>query len=207
MVVVAFLVSCNNSQNNQATTETSEQEVVVENVILVINDFDASAVDYVGKEVQIAGLVNHTCKHGGKRMFLIDPETEITVKIEASEQVSSFDAELEGSEVLVNGIITELIIDEAYLTQWEQEIKEELENPTEPEEEHAEGEEGHEEGEGEHHHASSGLGEKADQGEHKDPFETINNYRNEIKESGTDHLAFYSIECISFEIIPPESAE
>ncbi|MEZ5197802.1 MAG: hypothetical protein R2764_15870 [Bacteroidales bacterium] len=138
-------------------------------------------------------------------MFLIDPETEITVKIEASEQVPSFDAELEGSEVLVTGIVSELIIDEAYLLQWEQEIKEELENPTEPEADHAEGEQGHEEGE--HEHASSGLGEKADQGEHKDPFETINNYRNEIKESGTDHLAFYSIVCISFEIIPPTAAE
>lgn len=203
--IVALLISCNNPQNNATSTETTDQEVVEENVLITINDFDSQAINYVGKEVQIAGLVNHTCKHGGKRMFLIDPETEITVKIEAGEKVTSFDAELEGSKVLVTGIINELIIDEAYLTQWEQEIKDELENPTEPEDEHAEEEEGHEEGE--HEHASSGLGEKADQGEHINPFESIENYRNEIKESGTDHLAFYSIECLSFEVIPPQSAE
>ncbi|MEZ5197801.1 MAG: hypothetical protein R2764_15865 [Bacteroidales bacterium] len=64
-IIVAIIVSCNNSQNNQPA-ETSDQEVVEESVILTINDFDASAVDYVGKEVQIAGLVNHACKHGGK---------------------------------------------------------------------------------------------------------------------------------------------
>lgn len=203
VAIVALLISCNNTQNTQTAEDAQEQEVAAKNVLLTINDFDTKAVDYVGKEVQIAGLVNHTCKHGGKRMFLIDPETEVTVKIEASDQVSSFDAELEGSEVLVNGIINELIIDEAYLAQWEQEIKEELENPTENEDEHADGEEGEEE----HHHASSGLAEKADQGEHIDPFKSINNYRKEIEESGKDHLAFYSIECISYEIIPPNSAE
>ena len=210
-VFAVFFASCNNTQNPSNDTESTEQDINTELVTLAIVDFDEQAANYVGKEVQLSGLVNHTCKHGGKRMFIIDEETEQTVKIEAGENITSFDAELEGSEVIVTGIINELIIDEAYLLEWEAEIEEEINNPTEEVEEieHAEGEEEaeHAEGEGEHEHAGGGLGEKADMGEHISGLEKIENYRNQIKESGKDHLSFYSIECISFEIIPIETEE
>ncbi|MCD4732062.1 MAG: hypothetical protein K8R74_15755 [Bacteroidales bacterium] len=210
-VFAVFFAACNNTQNPSTDTETAEQEIKTELVSLTIAGFDDQAGDFVGKEVQISGLVNHACKHGGKRMFIIDPETEQTVKIEAGENITSFDAELEGSDVLVTGIVNELIIDEAYLLEWEAEIEEEMNNPTEEVEEiePAEGEEEaeHAEGEGEHEHAGGGLGEKADMGEHISGLEKIENYRNQIKESGKDHLSFYSIECISFEIIPIETEE
>ena len=209
-VITAFIAACNNTQSPSTETEGSEQEMTAEMVTLAIVDFDNEAGNYVGKEVQISGLVNHTCKHGGKRMFLIDTETEQTVKIEAGENIASFDAELEGSEVIVTGIINELIIDEAYLLEWEAEIEEEMsEATTEEIEEYAEeAEEGeYAEGEGEHEHASGGLGEKADMGEHISGLEKIENYRQQIKESGKDHLSFYSIECISFEVIPPATEE
>lgn len=214
--LAAFIISCNNTQAPSTDTESTEQEISSEIVSLAIVGFDDQAGNYVGKEVQISGLVNHTCKHGGKRMFLIDPETEQTVKIEAGENIASFDAELEGSDVIVNGIINELVIDEAYLLEWEAEIAEEMNNPTEEveeevitegeEHEHAEGEE-HEHADGEHEHAGGGLGEKADMGEHISGLEKIENFRAQIKESGTDHLSFYSIECISFEVIPGETEE
>ncbi len=183
-VLVAFIVSCNNTQNK--TAETTDQETVEEIAMLVIADFDNVAEKYVGKEVQIKGLVNHTCKHGGKRMFIIDEETEQTVKIEAGENISSFDAELEGSVVEVNGIVNELIIDEAYLLEWEEELNAEMAaHEEEGEEKGEEGEEGHEHAEGEeneHEHASGGLGEKADMGEHVSGFEKIADYRKEIAE-------------------------
>lgn len=212
-VIAALFVSCNNTQNTSADAESTDQEVNAELVTLAIVDFDNQAGNYVGKEVQISGLVNHTCKHGGKRMFIIDEETEQTVKIETGENIASFDAELEGSIVSVTGIINELIIDEAYLIEWEAEIEEEMLNATEEEEveveeehQHAEGEEEHEhqpaEGEEEHEHAGGGMGEAADMGEHISGLEKIENFRKEIKESGEDHLSFYSIECISFEVIP-----
>ncbi len=206
-VIAALFVSCNNTQNTSADKENTDQEVNAELVTLAIVDFDNQAGNYVGKEVQISGLVNHTCKHGGKRMFIIDEETEQTVKIEAGENIPSFDAELEGSIVSVTGIINELIIDEAYLIEWEAEIKEEMLNAPEEEAELAEGEEEgeHAEGEhaeGEHEHAGGGMGEAADMGEHISGLEKIENFRKEIKESGKDHLSFYSIECISFEVIP-----
>lgn len=207
-VIATLIVSCNNTQNPSADSDSMEQDINAELVTLAIVDFDNQAGNYVGKEVQLSGLVNHTCKHGGKRMFLIDPETEQTVKIEAGEDITSFDAELEGSEVIVTGIINELIIDEAYLLEWEEEIEEEMLQATEEQEaEIAEGEEEGEQVEGEYEHAGGGLGEKADMGEHISGLEKIENYRQQIKESGTDHLSFYSIECISYEVISSDMGE
>jgi len=211
-VLVAFLVSCNNTQNK--TTEATDEETVEEIAMLSISEFDKSAETYVGKEVQIKGLVNHACKHGGKRMFIIDEETEQTVKIEAGENVSSFDVELEGSVVEVKGIVNELIIDEAYLLEWEDELNAEMAAPEEEAE--GEAEEGHEHAVGEvdehaegeeHEHAGGGLGEKADMGEHVSGFEKIANFRQEIADSDKDYLAFFSIECISYEVIPETEEE
>jgi hypothetical protein len=207
--ITTLMISCNNMQNSSNDTTNGDQEMEAELVTLAIVDFDSQAGNYVGKEVQISGLVNHTCKHGGKRMFLIDTDTEQTVKIEAGENIASFDAEVEGSEVIVNGIINELIIDEAYLLEWEAEIAEEMNKAAAGEEEEemveVEQESDHAEGEGEH--ASGGLGEKADMGEHVSGIEKIENYRKQIAESDKDYLAFYSIECISYEVIPMEEDE
>jgi len=199
-VLAVFIVSCNNTQNPTSESSTDDQITDAELTMLSIADFDKKAGEYVGKEIQIAGLVNHTCKHGGKKMFLIDEATEQTVKIEAGENISSFDAELEGSVVLVNGIVTELIVDETYLAEWEKELLEEMENAEEEGEDtpsHGEGEEGHE-------HVSSEHGEKAETGDHMGGFEKIENLRKQITESGKDHISFYSVECISYKVEPEE---
>jgi hypothetical protein len=211
-VLAVFIISCNNTQNPTSETNTDDQITNAEIAMLTIVDFDNQAGEYVGKEIQIAGLVNHTCKHGGKKMFLIDETTEQTVKIEAGENISSFDAELEGSVVLVNGIVTELIVDETYLAEWEKELQEEMENTEEEGEHthgdgegmhtHGEGEETHSHGEGEegHEHVSSEYGEKAETGDHMGGFEKIEKLRKQIAESGKDHLSFYSVECISYTV-------
>jgi hypothetical protein len=67
--------------------------------------FQEYAAQNVGKEVEISGMVVHVCKHGGKKMFIVGDDPEKRVKITASEKVSVFEPELEGSVVLVQGVI------------------------------------------------------------------------------------------------------
>jgi len=114
-------------------------------------------------------------------MFIYGDNPEESVEIKAGENIASFNVELEGSDVTVQGLLAELVIDEAYLNEWESEVR--LES----------GEE-HEIHDGKHstQNADSIKMEK---------FEKINNYRKQIAESGKDHLSFYSIECKSFEVM------
>jgi len=193
LAFAALFAACGNSNKN-TTGDNNGMDTIQVPVTITVNDFLTKADEFVGKEIKIQGTVSHTCKHGGKRMFIFDDNEENRVKIEASESVASFDASLEGSDVLVSGILKELVIDEAYLAEWEMEVNDEANNPeVQPDTtEVAE-------------HTSSGLGEAADQGEHVSALESIAEYRNQIKESGKDHLSFYSVECIAYEIMPSDT--
>jgi hypothetical protein len=189
IVFTAIMVACNYSQKS-----TTEEVVSDEPVTITVNEFLTKAGDYVGKEIKIQGTVSHTCKHGGKRMFIFDDNEDNRVKIEASESVSSFDASLEGSDILVSGLMKELIIDEAYLMEWEQEVNAETDIPEVENDTTTVAE-----------HEGGGLGEAADQGTHVAAMESIAEYRKQIKESGTDHLSFYSVECLAYEVLSSDT--
>jgi hypothetical protein len=74
--------------------------------------FQEIAVNNVGKEVEIQGLVVHVCKHGGKKLFIVGTDPEKRVKITTSDKVSVFQPELEGSTIWVKGIIEPLTEEE-----------------------------------------------------------------------------------------------
>jgi len=180
-VIAAFAASCNNTRTSSEDNGSQNTDTVSGPIQITVADFLGKASELAGKEVIIKGTVSHTCKHGGKRMFIYGDNPEESVEIKAGENIASFNVELEGSDVTVQGLLAELVIDEAYLNEWESEVR--LES----------GEE-HEIHDGKHstQNADSIKMEK---------FEKINNYRKQIAESGKDHLSFYSIECKSFEVM------
>lgn len=73
--------------------------------VLTPSEFPDKAETYMDQKVQIEGMVVHVCKHGGKKMFLVGDNPEIRVKIDASEDVTVFSPDLEGSTVVVQGIV------------------------------------------------------------------------------------------------------
>ena len=75
--------------------------------------FQDYAIDNVGKPVEIQGMVVHVCKHGGKKLFIIGEDPDMRVKITASDKVSVFEPELEGSTILVRGVIEPIAEEEA----------------------------------------------------------------------------------------------
>ena len=186
---VTIIVACNNSQNS-----TNKKIATDETLAVTVADVLTKADEYVGQEIKIQGTVSHTCRNGGKKMFIFNDNEDSRVKIEASESVPSFDVSLEGSDVLVIGMLNELVIDEAYLSEWEQEVNDEMNNPEVESDTTAVIE-----------HEGGGLGEAVDQGTHVSAMESIADYRKQIKESGKDHLSFYSVECISYEVLPADT--
>lgn len=172
MSAVLF-AACNNApqQSDEQAAEAEAQEIVM----MTSTDFHTHPEDYVGKSVVIEGTAVHVCKHGGKRMFIIGDESEENrIQIKAGNNIDAFEVEMEGSDVLVKGVMDELRIDEAYLTEWENELK--ADNP-ESEMKIHKGEEGHEH----------------DEGDPNAEFEQIDAYRDQMKDKGVDHLSFYSI--------------
>lgn len=117
-----MLFSCSgNSGKGSAGDAGIEGEEVVNNVVPV-NDLLQDPESYVGKVVEVEGLVTHVCKHSGKRLHLTSPATNDMIRVEATGEIRQFERELEGSEVRVRGKVQKLVIDEEYLAKWENEM-------------------------------------------------------------------------------------
>ncbi len=186
MIVSVLLVACG-TRSGQQQAENAEIPV------LTVANFDSLAGQYAGKEVRIEGLVDHVCRHSGKRMFLVQPEGEGRVKVVTGENIASFDVALEGTDVIVRGIVEELKIDEQYLAEWEKELNDqEAAEAQESGEAEAAGENGSAEG------VHSGMGEQADQGTHTEAWDQIAGYRAQIAASEKGYLSFFSIICSEF---------
>ena len=173
------MVSCGGGKKQQAAEEAV--------VAMSIDDVMAKASGLVEQEVTIEGVCTHTCSHGAKKMFLVGSDDTKTLRIEAGE-LGAFDTKVVNNVVTVKGIIKEERIDEAYLVDWENRLK----NQTE--EKH-----GNEEGEGGCDTEKNARGETANTAEGR-----IADFRAKIaaekEATGKEYLSFYHVVATSYEI-------
>lgn len=145
-----------------------------------LTELETMAPQYVGQEITLSGTIDHVCKHGGARMFLVGSKPSARIRVDAGENMQ-FDAQWEGKTAYVTGILEELRIDSAYLAKWEQEVKEKKAG------DHASGV-----------HMGEAGHEKAEEGDIAAELQRIEDYRTAILDSGKDHLSFYSLKCTSY---------
>lgn len=108
------LISCKDTGK-----KTSEADVVAEEVYevptITIGEFNSDAGKYLDKEVKVQGIVDHVCKHGGKKIFFVDDDQDLHINSE-----TRFEEDLNGSKLLVTGIVREFRVDEAFCLQMEE---------------------------------------------------------------------------------------
>lgn len=184
IVALAFTAtSCGNKAKTNAG-EAASTEQVASNV-LEIDSLLANAENLAGKEVTIEGVCTHTCKHGAKKIFLMGSDDTQTIRVEAG-ALGAFDAKCVNAIVRVTGALNEQRIDEAYLQNWEAQLK------AKANEKHGEGEAG----------CST---EKKARGETANtPADRIADFRAKIADrkakSGKEYLSFYFVEATSYEV-------
>ena len=118
-LIAGLFASCAGDAEKSETNNdnlSDEVNVKTEIPVITIGDFNTEAGKYVGEEIQIEGIVDHICKHGGKRLLLVSDDGDVYVDGE-----ERFDEEIEGSEITVHGIIDEFWVDEAYCLKLEEE--------------------------------------------------------------------------------------
>jgi len=120
---ILFLFACGSETTNstQGTDKTPTTDGTP--ITLTVEEFSDKAGDFVDKKVTVEGTVVHVCEHSGKRIHIVGADPDVRLKIEAGGDVSQFDMELEGSKVKVNGVVSEMRVDNAYLSEWEDEVK------------------------------------------------------------------------------------
>ena len=171
VIVIFAMAACNQGAKTEAGKPKNDT------TRLAVLTFEKQADSCINKPVIIEGTVLHLCKHGGKRMFLVDGADSVRVEVTAGEKIVKFDDALIGSRVRVFGTLKEERIDAKYLNEWEAEVKK-------PEENHNVG-------------LHTGAIGHEDQ-DLKDKLDQINSLRDDLKKCGKDHLSFFSIEAYKF---------
>ncbi|MBK9291946.1 MAG: hypothetical protein IPM52_10015 [Bacteroidetes bacterium] len=181
LMLLPFVVAACGGQKSDKAQQTTEEIVEV-----TVGDFKTMAPELVGKTVVIRGTADHICKHDGKKLFLVDVNSEGRVKVVTGEDMAAFNAENEGLDFVVTGVVAETIVDEAYLKEWEEELKnEEVENK------HLDG-------------GQAVQGEQEDHHSNEEAYNQIASYRQQMAEKGVDKLSFYHIVAKSYEIVKEE---
>lgn len=110
IVLIALLfVSCKQ-------TDTSKKEITTESTPeIALQNFDTEAGKYTGKEVIVSGIVDHVCKHGGKKLLLVNDDADVHITSD-----ERFSDELIGSKISLHGIVLEERISEATCLQMEE---------------------------------------------------------------------------------------
>ena len=111
-ITVLFFAACGNDDNNSTNPSDTTEIKTSELTKLSLTDFDSLAKNFVGKEVAVEGIVDHVCKHGGKKLLLVDGDYNLHVFND-----NRFDEALSGSKVTVTGIVEEERVDSAYLAE------------------------------------------------------------------------------------------
>ncbi len=161
-----------------------------------LSNFNDKAESLIGKQVILNGMIDHVCKHGGQKMFIVNENGDARIKITTGENMAAFNTELIGETLMVVGVIDEHRIDEEYLREWE----EELIAGVDEDEEHSE--------KGEPLHMGEHGGEgNAEETEENPEMKQINEYRQQIAESGKDYISFFSVTCIEYEVVETTEEE
>ncbi len=119
IALVLLSAACQSNKTNNNTTQTAEEPAKA----FVVEQLLADAETMIDKEVSVQGHVTHTCKHSGKRCFIVGDNPQLSIRIEAGGKIQGFNRELVGSTITVKGILKERRLSEEYLEQWEEKVK------------------------------------------------------------------------------------
>lgn len=100
-----------------AANDVLAQEVKSMKIDEVMTDGE----QYVGKVITVEGLCTHICSHGGRKMFLRGKKG--LLRVQSSKETGAFSADVVNEPVRVTGTLCETLIDETYLKNWEDRIK------------------------------------------------------------------------------------
>lgn len=183
---VLFLAGCGGNPNkkNASAAETA----AVQSPAMEVDNLLADAEKLTGGEVTVEGVCTHICRHGGRKIFLMGTDDTQVVRIEAGEKIGSFKPECVNNIVRVTGTLAEDRIDEAYLAEWERQLKDRLAQ------QHGEGEAGCSAEQQARGESVAGSTEKR-----------IADFRARIADrkarEGKEYLSFYHVEGGSYEVL------
>ena len=126
-LVSCLMMSCGNKQNDGSAAQSADatkSETIAK--VYQLDDLLKVADQLVDQNVKVRGTVTHTCKHSGKRCFIVGENENVTMRIEAKGEIGGFNKELVGTDLEVSGIMKENRLTKEYIDQMEKATNEKM---------------------------------------------------------------------------------
>lgn len=120
--IVAILLGVASCGNKTEKKQTAETKAFSGEYVYTIDSLLKVADGKLNQEVVVKGHVTHTCKHSGKRCFIVGEDQKTTLRVEAKGEIGGFNRELVGSELAIKGIVKERRLTKEYLDQYEKDV-------------------------------------------------------------------------------------
>lgn len=121
---IAFvIVACSHEKKQLQEGENAQKTSLTSNVY-GLDSLLAVADKLVDKDVTVRGFVTHTCKHSGKRCFIVGESQKASLRVEAKGDIGGFNRELIGSELAISGVLKERKLSREYIDQYEKDVNE-----------------------------------------------------------------------------------
>ncbi len=124
LAITLVMISCGSRQTKK---ESASQETKTELTATTTYTLDAlleGAAELVDKRVTVVGSITHTCKHSGRRCFIVGEDPNTTFRVEAKGEIGGFNRELIGSELAITGTLRERRLTKEYIKQHEEQVRE-----------------------------------------------------------------------------------
>jgi hypothetical protein len=77
LLMALAVISCKTDDKKAGTTNKTAETAEIP--FLALGEFDAKAGEFVNKEVKVKGIVDHVCKHSGKKIFLVTDKGDVHI--------------------------------------------------------------------------------------------------------------------------------
>ena len=114
VILTLLFANCTNSKDSNSENLDSTKNAQLMQTYTV-SAFDTVAKNYVDKQILVKGIVDHVCREGGKKLFMVDGNANLHV-----ESDTRFNDSLAGNEIIVTGVVREFRVDEAYCLKMEE---------------------------------------------------------------------------------------
>lgn len=126
VVLTVIATACNNKKEGQQAEVRNDVVLNSETDVPVykLDSLLKIAESMVDRTVTVRGFVTHTCKHSGKRCFIVGDDPNVSFRVEAGGEIGGFNRELTGSELAITGVVKERRLTKEYIDQYEEEVNE-----------------------------------------------------------------------------------
>ena len=115
VVLAAAICSCSSNQKQSGVP------------VFELDQLLAVAEQEVENTLTVVGYVTHTCKHSGKRCFIIGESQKATMRVEAMGEIGGFDRDLVGSKLAITGELKERRLSEEFIAEMEKNVHQRME--------------------------------------------------------------------------------